>query len=150
MNFNLQHVATSSSAPTLVPAGPDANGGEWQDLYIAALTQLLRKVPETINRDEYDAFIAVSRSPDCTTDIQARDLLQSVQADGKYRGKFHEFFECLHKLLGPLRVFKSALDTLCQVESPFCLVWGSVKLLIEVRDLLQTNVLGKTDPSIVY
>ncbi len=105
---------------------------EVHDVYEAALAQLRRKIPDTVSQAEYETFLASGNSPLCTTDTDARDLLESIRSDAKYHTKFHKFFDTVHALFEPLRLFKSALDTLCQVEPVGCLVWGSVKILIEV------------------
>jgi hypothetical protein len=106
---------------------------EVQDVYAAARDQLRQKIPGIVSLAEFDAFLTVGRSSSCTTDTHARDLLESIRSDAQYRSRFHKFFEAVHTLLEPLRLFKSAFDTLCQAEPTFCLVWGSVKVLIEVR-----------------
>ncbi|KAK4156183.1 hypothetical protein C8A00DRAFT_12868 [Chaetomidium leptoderma] len=132
----------SSTAPTLVGgaapstspsavAGP-SNRNEVQDVYDAALVQLRQKIPSAVSQAEFDAFLAAGGSPSCTTDTQARDLLESIRSDAKYHRGFHKFFNAVHTLLEPLRLLKSALDTFCQVEPVFCYVWGSVKVLIEI------------------
>jgi hypothetical protein len=113
---------------------PAHNGGlEWEDLYQAALDELAKKIPREISREEYDSFVESSRSEDCASETHARDVLEDVLREGPYKGKLHRFFATVRKLFEPLRLFKTGMDTLCQVHSTFCLVWGSVKILIEVR-----------------
>lgn len=127
--------------PTFSPATTDfiaslSNNGKIKagDIYAAAIHQLVHKVPEAISHKEFDAFVELSTKQDCTTDTQAHDLLKATQADGKYEGAFHKFFMCLDALFGPLRLFKGALDILCQCEPIFCAVWGAMKGLIQVRN----------------
>jgi hypothetical protein len=112
---------------------PAHNGGlEWEDLYQAALDELAKKIPREISREEYDSFVESSRSEDCASETHARDVLEDVLREGPYKGKLHRFFATVRKLFEPLRLFKTGMDTLCQVHSTFCLVWGSVKILIEI------------------
>ncbi len=138
-------VRTFSSITTLSPPAPSPRPSagvnshtvaEVQDVYADARERLLQKVPGVVSQTELDTFLAVGSSSSCTTISHARDLLESIRSDGQYRGRFHKFFEAVHSLFEPLRLFKTALDTLCQVQSAFCLVWGSMKLLIEVSNTI--------------
>ena len=123
----------TSPPPYTSAAGDSSNMNEVQDVYAAAQDQLRQKIPHTVSQAEFDEFMANGSGSSCTTDTHARDLLESIRSDVKYRSGFHKFFQAVHTLFEPLRLFKSALDTLCQTHSTFCLVWGSMKVLIEVR-----------------
>lgn len=130
----LQPEPTFSPATTEFIASLSNNGKiKAGDIYAAAIHQLVLKVPEAISHKEFDAFVELSTKQDCTTDTQAHDLLKATQAE-KYEGAFHKFFMCLDALFGPLRLFKGALDILCQCEPIFCAVWGAMKGLIQVRN----------------
>lgn len=103
-----------------------------RDPYQSAITQLADKIGETISQEDYDSFV---NGNTCTTVAEARDLLFSVQDDFKQvckKSSFHRFLQRLNAFFDPLRLFKDALDTLCQVETTCCLIWGSLKVLIQV------------------
>ncbi len=126
-------VAPSASPVATYKSSHSNSLHEVHDVYGAALAQLSRKIPDIVSQAEYEAVLASGDPLSSTTDTHARDLLESIRSDAKYHTKFHQFFDAVHALFEPLRLFKSALDTLCQVEPVGCLVWGSVKILIEVR-----------------
>lgn len=138
----LQPEPTFSPATTEFIASLSNNGKiKAGDIYAAAIHQLVLKVPEAISHKEFDAFVELSTKQDCTTDTQAHDLLKATQAE-KYEGAFHKFFMCLDALFGPLRLFKGALDILCQCEPIFCAVWGAMKGLIQIaKEVSQVPVI---------
>ncbi|KAL1843463.1 hypothetical protein VTJ49DRAFT_1573 [Mycothermus thermophilus] len=102
------------------------------DIDAAALDQLRQRIPRTVKQVEYEAFFEAARS--CTTNTDALDLLKEMQANPKYDRGIHKFFDRVNRLLQPLRLFKRALDTLCQVEPIFTIFWGSVKVLMEIAN----------------
>lgn len=146
--------ATSPTFPGLSPtstlvASPllPSNGVEWTDIYQDALVDLRKKVPGEFTLKEYSSFRTATKSRVPLTEQHALDTLQDIRNDGKYSTKFHRFFEFISKMFEPLRLFKSGLDTLCQVEPTACLVWGSMKILIEVRYLRSAATYMKTHPN---
>lgn len=125
-------MVSSGSNSTTVPLTSANDGTGWNDIYEAALSDLARKIPSEISLKDYESFVKTSTSPDCATETHVRDALESIRDDGHYRGRFHKFFEFINAMFEPLRLFKTGLDTLCQVQSTGCLVWGSLKILLEV------------------
>ncbi|KAI1422369.1 hypothetical protein F5Y12DRAFT_799651 [Xylaria sp. FL1777] len=103
------------------------------DLYLEAITQLEAKVDRIISRTEFDSFVELSQS--CTTLKQAKFEFEEVERECHARlekTSFHRFFHRLNALFEPLELIANALDTLCQTNSTFSLIWGSLKVLISV------------------
>ncbi len=103
------------------------------DVYLEAIAQLEAKVGRVISRAEFDSFVESSKS--CTTLKQAKFELDKVERECHAKldkTSFHRFFHRLNALFEPLRLIATALDTLSQANSTFCLIWGSLKVLILV------------------
>lgn len=116
---------------SITTSSPDLESGI--DLYKEAVAQLKSKVGHVITQADYESFTATVIP--CTTMAEARNALTSCKNELQieHHSSFFRFFKKLNALFEPLRLFKDALDTLCQVDSASCLVWGSLKVLIQVR-----------------
>lgn len=140
---------TLSTSSTLVASpskmsSPSITSSGGRNIYEAANSQLAEKVPQVITQEELDSFFKACKEDNCTTEGHARDHLLKIQSENKHHGKLHSFFECLNRLFAPLVFFKGALDILCQSHSAFCLVWGSVRALMEVSETTRDETIGTT------
>ena len=112
---------------------PDRTADPEHDLDLEAITQLEAKVGCVISKAEFDCFVESGKS--CTSLKRAKFEFDEVERECHTKLKktsFHRFFHGLNALFEPLGLIANALDTLSQVHSTFCLIWGSLKVLISV------------------
>ncbi|KAK4163003.1 hypothetical protein QBC43DRAFT_69327 [Cladorrhinum sp. PSN259] len=140
-------LSTATTLTLVAPSTPSTVGNdddETGDIYAAALQKLQSKVPAVITEEEYREFQNDLVANDCNSYTKAKKRLESLRSDEKYQNKFHAFFAAVYRCLEPLRLFQKALDVLCQAEptGTFTLVWGSLRLLMEVRQVPLTSRLA--------
>ncbi|KAI1319334.1 hypothetical protein F5Y16DRAFT_103100 [Xylariaceae sp. FL0255] len=124
---------TTPLNPNLASGSRDRKPNIDQDLYLDATAQLETRIGHVISEAEFNSFVESSKS--CLSLEQAKIELERAEKDCNAKfdtTSFLCFFHGLNALFEPLGLIANALDTLCQVHPTFSLLWGSMKLLVNV------------------